>query len=209
MFMEYSVSQLKGVGPKRVEQFERLDIYTIYDLLHFYPRSYQDWSNPVTIFGAELSEEKVCVRATVRTASSRFRARSGITVFETKVFDATATMKVVIFNNKYAAAKLEPGKEYLFYGKVTLDGNLREMLSPDIEDVGEKSRIRPVYRTTKNMSSKYIEGCMEKALSQYGSFAEESLPYDLREQYGLLSLKEALQEIHFPSSMKRVAEARR
>ncbi len=209
MFMDYNVSTLKGVGPKRVEQFERLDVHTVYDLLHFYPRTYQDWSSPVAIFGAELSEEKVCVRATVRSAPSRFRARSGITVFECRVFDATGPMKVLIFNNKYAAAKLEPGKEFLFYGKVTLEGNMREMLSPDIEDVGEKCRIRPVYRTTKNMSSKYIEGCMEKALSQYGSFAEESLPYDLREQYGLLSLKEALQEIHFPSSMERMMQARR
>ena len=209
MFMDYNVSTLKGVGPKRVEQFERLDVHTVYDLLHFYPRTYQDWSSPVAIFGAELSEEKVCVRATVRSAPSRFRARSGITVFECRVFDATGPMKVLIFNNKFAAAKLEPGKEFLFYGKVTLEGNMREMLSPDIEDVGEKCRIRPVYRTTKNMSSKYIEGCMEKALAQYGSFAEESLPYDLREQYGLLSLKEALQEIHFPSSMERMMQARR
>ena len=209
MFMDYKVSQLKGVGPKRVEQFERLGISTIYDLLHFYPRTYQDWSSPVPVFGAELNEEKVCVRATVRTAPSRFRARSGITVFETKVYDSTSTMKVVIFNNKYAAAKLQPGNEYLFYGKVTLDGSMREMLSPDIEDVGEKARIRPVYRTTKNMSSKYIEGCVERALRQYGSFAEDALPFSLREQYGLLSLKEALQEIHFPSSMERMARARR
>ncbi len=209
MFMDYKVSQLKGVGPKRVEQFERLDVHTIRDLLFFYPRTYQDWSHPVSIFGAELAEEKVCVRATVRTAPSRFRARSGIMVFECSVFDATATMKIVIFNNKYAAQKLEVGKEFLFYGNVTLEGNRREMLSPDIEEVGAKARIRPVYRTTKNMSSKYIEGCMEQALSQYGPFAEEPLPYDLREQYGLLSLKEALQEIHFPSSMERMMAARR
>lgn len=209
MFMDYKVSQLKGVGPKRVEQFERLDVHTIRDLLSFYPRTYQDWSHPVSIFGAELAEEKVCVRATVRTAPSRFKARSGIMVFECSVYDATATMKIVIFNNKYAAQKLEVGKDFLFYGKVTLEGNRREMLSPDIEEVGAKARIRPVYRTTKNMSSKYIEGCMEQALSQYGSFAEEPLPYNLREQYGLLSLKEALQEIHFPSSMERMMEARR
>ena len=209
MFMEYSISQLKGVGPKRVEQFERLDVHTIRDLLYYYPRTYQDWSHPVSIFGAELSEEKVCVRATVRSAPSRFRARSGITVFETKVVDATGTMKILIFNNKYAAAKLEAGKEFLFYGKVTLDGNDREMLSPDIEEVGTKARIRPVYRTTKNLSSKYIEGCVERALAQYSSFAEEPLPFALREQYGLLSLTEALQEIHFPSSMERMMQARR
>ena len=93
MFMDYNVSQLKGVGPKRVEQLERLDVHTIRDLLSFYPRTYQDWSHPVDIFGAELSEEKVCVRATVRSAPSRFRARSGITVFECSVFDSTAAMK--------------------------------------------------------------------------------------------------------------------
>lgn len=209
MFMENSVSQLKGVGPKRVEQFERLDVHTIRDLLRYYPRTYQDWSNPVAIFGAELSEEKVCVRATVRSAPSRFRARSGITVFEAKVYDATATMKILIFNNKFAAAKLEAGKEFLFYGKVTLDGNQREMLSPDIEEVGEKCRIRPVYRTTKNLSSKYIETCMERALATYGQYVEDPLPEDLLSEHRLLPLSEALQEIHFPSSMSRMLQARR
>ncbi|MBQ1545093.1 MAG: ATP-dependent DNA helicase RecG, partial [Clostridia bacterium] len=208
MFPDVAIQNLKGVGEKRAEQFHALDIHNINDLLHHYPRTYENWSAVVPILGAELSDTPVCVQATVVGSVGRFRAKSGITVFEARAMDETGTMKIIIFNNKYAAAKLQQGQTFLFYGRMTIDGNKREMLSPAIESPQGRKRIRPIYRTTKNMTSRYIEGCVEKALSIYAPMAEDPIPYDVREKYGLLSLTEALQEIHFPSSMERMSRAR-
>lgn len=207
MLPNVKIQQLKGVGEKRAEAFQTLGIANVDALLHYFPRAYEDWSHVSPIMGAEF-EEKACIQASVISAPSRFRARSGVWVFETKAFDATGTVKIVIFNNKYAANSLIPGREYLFYGRVTVERGVRQMLSPAIAKPEGKRRIKPVYRSTKNLTSNYIESCMEKALALYGGFADDPLPLSLREQYHLLSLKEAFQEIHFPSSMERMSEAR-
>lgn len=208
MLLSTQIQFLKGVGEKRAEQFSVLGVDSIYALFHFYPRAYEDWSNPVSIFGAE-GYEKCCISVTVSSSVTRRRAKSGITVFETSGYDDTGVVKIIIFNNKYAAAKLHPGKTYLFYGAVTVNNGVRQMLSPAIEYVGAKARIRPIYRTTKNMTSKYIEGCMERAFQTYGSYIEDPLPMAIREKYSLMSMREALSEIHFPSSMERMYEARK
>lgn len=208
MLLSTQIQFLKGVGEKRAEQFSVLGVDSIYALFHFYPRAYEDWSKPVSIFGAE-GYEKCCISATVSSPVTRRRAKSGITVFETSVYDDTGVVKIIIFNNKYAAAKLHPGKTYLFYGAVTVNNGVRQMLSPAIEYAGAKARIRPIYRTTKNMTSKYIEGCMERAFQTYGSYIEDPLPMAIRKKYSLMYMREALFEIHFPSSMERMYEARK
>lgn len=208
MLLSTQIKFLKGVGEKRAEQFYSLGVYNIDALFHFYPRAYEDWSSPVKIFGAE-GYEKCCLQATVSAPVTRRRAKSGIIVFETSAFDDTGAVKIVIFNNKYAAAKLNVGETYLFYGTVTVSNGIRQMLSPSIEKTGVKARIRPIYRTTKSMTSKYIEGCMERAFQTYGAYVEDPLPIWVREKYGLLSLREALSEIHFPSCMERMYEARK
>ncbi len=208
MLLSTQIKFLKGVGEKRAEQFSVLGVNNIDALFHFYPRAYEDWSVPVPIFGAE-GHEKCCIRATVSSPVTRRRAKSGIMVFETSAFDDTGAIKIIIFNNKYAAAKLHVGNTYLFFGTVSVNNGVRQMLSPAIESPGTHARIRPIYRTTKNITSKYIEGCVERAFQTYGSYIEDPIPVRIREKYGLLSMREALSEIHFPSSIERMYEARR
>ncbi len=209
MLSDVKINNLKGVGEKRAESFFSLGVDSIDALLRYYPRAYEDWSNPVPIFGAELSEEKVCIKATVMTAPGRFRAKSGIMVFEAKVADATGTMKIIIFNNKYAAMKLEKGRELLFYGKVLLNGNTREMMSPAIENAGGHARIRPIYRRTADLSSKMIETTVEKALSAYGTYIEDPIPEWVLEKHSLPDLQSAIRAIHFPHDMAEMDRARK
>lgn len=202
------IDNLKGVGAKRAEQFHALGVDDIDALLHYYPRNYQDWSSPVSIFGAELREEPVCIEATVADYVTRFRGKSGVLVFETKVFDETGTVKILIFNNKYAAAKLIKGETLLFYGRITMGTSGREMLSPEIEEPGVHQRIRPLYSRTKNLSSKMIETTVERALNEFGGLEEDPIPQDILDRYHLMPLQQALHEIHFPSDMEEMYRAR-
>ena len=208
MLPDVKIQYLKGVGEKRAEQFHTLGVRTVRDLLAYYPRAYEDWSTISPILGAEL-QDRVCVQGTVMADVSRFRSRSGIWVFSTRVGDASGSLKVTIFNNKYAAQKLERGKEYLFFGRVSLDDRgARQMLSPAIEAPEGRRHIRPIYRTTAGFSSKTIEKAMEQAVKIYGGAMDDPLPPSIRAKYGLFSMKEAIQEIHFPSSMDRMMQAR-
>ncbi len=207
MLPDTRIKFLKGVGEKRAEQFKALGVSTVDALLRFYPRAYEDWSSPINIEGAEW-EDRCCIKAVVGSEVKRHKAKSGVMVFECEAFDDTAAVHILIFNNKYAAAKLVPGQEMLFFGQVTINHGRRQMLSPSIEEPGTKQRIRPIYRRSGSMTSNYIEKCVGEALHKYGASIEDPLPADIRQQYGLMSLKEAISEIHFPSSMKRMYEAR-
>ncbi|MDO4832136.1 MAG: ATP-dependent DNA helicase RecG [Clostridia bacterium] len=207
MLPDTEIKFLKGVGEKRAEQFSKLGVDNINALLHFYPRAYEDWSNPVLIAGSE-SDEKCCVKATVMAPVTRWRAKSGITMFKTQVFDSTGALDIIIFNNRYSAAKLIQGCEYLFYGTVTLKGGRRQMLSPSIEDVGKNQIIRPVYRRTGTLSSRFIEKCMKIALSGVTGEMQDFMPPDVTEKYDLMPLLEALEQIHFPVDLSHMRRAR-
>ncbi len=207
MLENTQIKFLKGVGEKRAKQFNKLGVYSVDALLHFYPRAYEDWSKIVKINNAPF-DEKCCIKATVTYNPTSRRARSGITLFETLVTDGTGLMQILIFNNKYAAQKLKEGEEYLFFGKVEEDRGRRTMHSPEIEFSQGSDRIRPIYRKTQGMSSKYIETCVGNALRIYGAAIEDNLPEYIRQEDDLYSIKEALTQIHFPTDSKRLQKAK-
>jgi ATP-dependent DNA helicase RecG len=206
--LDINIRYLKGVGEKRAGQFQKLGVSSVDALLRFYPRAYEDWSLIKKINDAPYAE-KCCIKATVTYDPSSRRTRSGMLLYETLVTDGTGLLQVLIFNNKYAAAKLKEGREYLFFGKVDEDRGRRVMSSPEIEGINGFERIRPIYRTTQGMSSKHIEICIKNALSLYGEALEDCIPQDVRQRCGLCSLKEAIANIHMPLDSDSLSKARR
>ena len=134
-----SITRLKSIGEKRAGLFARLGVKTIYDLLSFFPRHYDDLTSPVSISEA-LPEQKCCVKAKVTAPVGEHRIRKNMVIYKTKVSDGSAGMNITIFNNRYAAAALKVGSEHLFYGKVTANFLQKEMSSPEILPQSEQSR---------------------------------------------------------------------
>lgn len=207
MFEDIQLSTLKGIGAKRAEQLRALGADSVAALMRYYPRAYEDRSKIVPVFGSELYE-KCCVKVKVFTAPEAKRARSGILFFEALAGDESGRLKIIIFNNSFAARKLKEGREYLLFGKVRAERGARTILSPSVEDGDTKPRIRPVYRTAKGLSSKYIEGCVERAIKIYASSLEEPLPYNLLCEYSLMPLEEAIRAVHFPENFEELRAAR-
>ena len=128
-----SIQYVKGVGAKRAALFARLGVETLEDLIRFYPRAYKDWSDIQPIAQTQCGET-ACIKATCIQSVQHFVSpKSGIKVFSTRVSDNESTMEITIFNNVFAASKLEFGKDYYFFGKV--EGNLteRKMVNPEID----------------------------------------------------------------------------
>ena len=207
--LEKSILAINGIGEKKAELFKKMGVGNIGALLCFYPRAYQDWSVKYRIFDAPLYE-KVCLRAQVKSYAQEKRVRQGLTIYTVRVYDGSGELEVVLFNQKYAAASLVPGRTYLFYG--VLEGNLvkREMKSPEISPEGAGGGLRPVYRKTAGLSNKYIEGAVKRALRLAGGEISDGIPVWIREHYGLCHIKFALENIHFPSDgyALRVAQKR-
>ena len=200
------IRYVKGVGEKRAELFQKLGVSDADALLRFYPRSYEDWSNPDEIFFAPLDSE-CCIKATIETEIKERRIRRNLIIYYFRAGDASGSMNVTIFNNKYLADKLQKGREYLFYGKITGSYAGREMSSPQIQPVGS-SRIRPIYKATEGLTSAMIEGVLLKNINDLLP-DDDMIPEAIRAKNDLCSLRFALKNIHFPESPTALDYARK
>lgn len=199
MELESDIRYIKGVGEKRALLFNRLGIFSLRDLLFFFPRAYEDWSNISEIRNTRVGQT-ACVRGIVTFTPEKAVLRKGMTVYKTGVTDGTDVMKITIFNNRFSAMMLEEGKEYLFYGKVGGNFLSREMTNPMVVKSEQGAGIRPVYPQTANLSSRSIEKTVRTALDLSKELLEDSLPEEVRQKYSLCTLAFALENIHFPKS---------
>lgn len=203
------VTVLHGVGTKRAEQYKRLEITCLHDLLHFYPRTYEDWSQPLSLAEAPLGTP-CCIAATVIQPPTAQFIRQNMTLFRFRADDGENTVTVTLFNAAFTARKLEKGKTYLFFGTVVRRGRLFEMSAPQIEPAETGAHIRPIYPQTAGLSSRVIENHIREVLTLCDdALKNEWLPPDIRQQYALCSARFALQNIHFPQDAAALQLARR
>lgn len=203
-----NIQYLKGVGEKRAKILNKLGIFTVGDLLRFYPRDYMDWSKISSIAAAPF-DENCCVRAIVNHKPSGAKIRKGMTIYKTVATDGDSLMNITIFNSKYTAESLEAGKEYLFYGKVGGNFYRREMTSPLVAPVETGMRIHPVYHQSAGINSKAIEKLVRQAYNQQKDYFVDCLPQSLRDKLCLMEINKAIYELHFPTNEDTVSEAKR
>lgn len=205
---EKNIQELKGVGTKRSQLFQKLGAPTVGALLRFYPRDYEDWSNPISLSAAPA--DQVCtVRVTVLAPLSEQRIRKGMTIYKLRATDGERDVLVTFFNNPYLNRLFQVGKEYLLRGKVAGTLLRREMASPDFLPVGNVSPLRPVYRQTAGLTSRMISAAVTNALSLLPKPMNDSLPEPIRTTHDLCDLESALKNIHFPKDMMALTAARR
>lgn len=203
-----NIKFLKGVGEKRAKMLEKLDIFTVGDLLRHYPRSYRKWSDYVEISETNIGDT-CCIKAIAGKTPTGVKIRQGMTIFKTDATDGKNVIRITVFNNKYMAQSIEQGKEYYFYGKIS--GNLysKEMTVSEIADVQKTSSVSPIYPLTQGINSKYLSKLILTALSMNNSILTEVIPLEIRESLCLMEINKAVKQIHFPDSEDLLSEARR
>ena len=206
---ERSLRTLPGVGPQRLTQLNKLGLFSIEDLLRWFPRTYEDRRTVRPI--AHLEEgAAVCVRAVVADDIKPIRRPGAKLLSRTHVFDSTGMLQINFFNRKYI--KLEKGTEYFFYGKPEFWGGRRQMSNPDFEpaeDPKAAGRLLPVYRAAEGLSQNQLRKWIRAALDQAKGCYLEPLPAQIVTKWQLCPPEEAFEAIHFPADTEDVAKARR
>lgn len=205
-----SVSMLKGIGEQRERKLQKLGISTIEDLLTHYPREYKDRSEILKIADLPMDEPSTFL-AQVKEEGQN--SRHGRLVYtRMKVYDETGSVGVLWYNQPYMKNSLKIGEWYLFSGKLQKKYGRKEILSPEVERIGENfagGRIIPVYPASEGVSQKMLRNLMEDALSQMSGGMREKLPLWLRKEYKLAERNFAIENIHFPKTEQGFYDARR
>ncbi|MGN0523650.1 MAG: ATP-dependent DNA helicase RecG [Eubacterium sp.] len=205
-FSEYNIQYIKGVGEKRAQLLNKLGIYSLEDLIHYYPRKYENWSETTTVANAPV-DENVFIKATMITPIKESLIRKGLTLYKCNFTDGENVINVTIFNNKYLAKSLRTFDDYVLYGKVEKSFTKASMSSPQIERLENATGIHPIYPATERLNSKAIAKAVKAALEKVEAI-EETLSDDILNKYQLCPLDWAIKQIHFPDNMENVEIAR-
>ncbi len=207
--MPKDIRYLKGVGEKRAELFNKKGIYTVEDLLYYFPRSHEDRSKMKEIAGC-TEGETVCVSVTVFSPVKDVRVRRNMLISTMIVCDRTGALNIVWYNNKYVKGQFMTGDEYILYGKITRNRGKMEMINPVFEKKGNErftGKIVPLYPLTGGLTQKILQSSMELAIKEAGRL-EEYIPADIREKYHIAELNYAMKNIHFPEDFESYNIAR-
>jgi ATP-dependent DNA helicase RecG len=209
--LEASVSTLTGIGIRRAELLAKLGVNTVRDILFFYPRRYEDYSTLKTI-SQLVYGERVSLLATVWDAGLR-KLHSGKSLFRAILSDATGTLEVSWFNQRYLEGRIRPGMQILVSGKVDEYLGRLTMNAPDWEQVGRKdltnARIQPIYPLTEGLQQRWMRLTLERTLSAWAKRVPDVLPETLKSTHDLLSVERSLWGIHLPDNGEHLTAARR
>ena len=202
------VTKLHGVGEKKAKALAEMGIERVLDLLTHYPRRYVDRTQQAEIRELRIGDEAM-VMATVKKVGSR-RTRNRRTIVEVDVFDGSGYLRCTFFNQPWRARQLAAGTEAVFFGKVDMYKGRRQMSSPVVDLVGDRTgRIVPMYpQSEKGLHTWELASLVEEALERAGDFAEP-LPAPVLRDLDLMDRTRAFRRIHCPETMADAYGARK
>ncbi|MDD6044834.1 MAG: ATP-dependent DNA helicase RecG [Clostridia bacterium] len=199
------ITSLKGIGPRKAESLGRLGLFSLKDLLYFFPRGHRDYSRPTYIMGARHGDDGA-FELTVRTEPKLARIRRGLDITTAKAYDQSGEITLTWYNQPYRAAGISAGDSIVACGRVDRSRGVK-LVNPAIYP--ELPGILPVYPLTTGVTQTMLRDAVRMALEGCADGMEETLPIELMDEYGLMGIGDALKNIHYPSSMEAVRGARR
>lgn len=223
------VKFVKGVGPKLSELFEKLGIYTAWDLIRHYPREHVDFQDKLPI--KELQPgQKATIFGTIKNVGAFQSKNKNVSIVSITIGDGTGSILISRFiggkSNHYLLERYKgqfpKGAQVIASGTVELDGysGRKQLRNAEIEvlanggsledqDSLHVGRLVPVYPLTEGLGLRLLRTVIHNALEAFEGSIEDPLPVDIRQKHGLMNLREAIWGIHFPEEVETKNAARR
>ena len=214
-----SVSTISGVGAKTAALFANLNVFTVGDLLQFYPRDWEDRTKRIFLNQFELYPK---VHTIAKVTAHDWFGFGRMKTLKVIITDGTAEAELVCFNRAFLERSLPVGAVIAVTGhfevkysrlqsaafeaeKIADDGAIEDFAAAPVPN----SRVFPVYPLTEGLSQKNVAKAVAAALTQYARGIEEEIPADVREKRRLLPKAQALRQIHQPATLQEALDARR
>ncbi|MBQ7618869.1 MAG: ATP-dependent DNA helicase RecG, partial [Treponema sp.] len=213
------ISSLPGVGPAMQKQFANLNVWTICDLLNFYPRSYKDRTKRISLSQHETAKE---VHTVAKVVGHEWFGYGKMKTLKIIVHDSTVSAELICFNRPFLEKSFPVGSIIAVTGAFFVKYNAlqsssfeAELLAQDgaLEDFENAaipgSGIIPVYKLTSGLTQKKICKVVAAALGQCGAAIDNDLSDAVIERRGLMQKRDAIRAVHQPKSFDQLEKARR
>jgi len=219
------VTYIKGVGPQIAAKFNKLGIFTAYDLLTYYPKNHINYASRTLI--KKLKEGENVTIFGIISRISAYNTQSGLGVMKVTISDESGSLELSYFYAKASKFLLERYKSQFpkgvsimvsgkakrdkYSGRMTLEKPEHQIISGDFEENSNLNlgRIVPVYGLTENLSIKTLRRAIFNAISEFKSEITDPLPDYLIKKYDFMSKPDSVSQIHFPDTEENIENARR
>lgn len=211
MIEQTSIKEIKGVGEKTQKLFEKVGIYTVGDLIRYYPRGYDVYEEATPI--SEVEEGHIQTVSGAVFGKVQVSGTRNMQVTTAHIKDLTGTIQVIWFRMPFLRNTLKSGQPVTLRGKVTRRKNHLVMEHPELfcppDKYDEKlNTLQPIYGLTAGLSNNTVMKAVKQALEGL-NLSKESLPEELRLKYQLAEYNYAVRGIHFPEDKEVFYHARK
>ncbi|MEW6083413.1 MAG: ATP-dependent DNA helicase RecG [Chloroflexota bacterium] len=209
--LDAKLTVLQGVGPKHAETLAKLGMITLGDMLYYYPRRYDDYSQLKPIKDLFYGEQ-VTVIGTIQSVHTRQIRGGKASIVEVIIGDGTGGLRLSYFNQPWLSNRFKQGDAISVSGKVDQYLGRLVMNSPDWESVEVENlhtnRIVPIYPLAERITQKWLRNVMKQVVEYFAPAVADAIPESVRNAARVMTLGEALLQVHFPSSQDKLKAAR-
>ena len=212
------ISSIHGIGPQQEKFLAKLNIFTVSDLLSFYPKSYDDRTEKISISDFEKHKK---VHAICAVQAHQWFGYGKMKTLKLIINDGTGSASLICFNRNFYEKSLPVGSIICVTGTFEVKFGQIQSTSFEITKLSDSaslsdfkntplpdSAVIPVYKLTEGLTQKNIRKAVSNAIFQYAKLLENELPEEIIIKRNLLQKKDAIKAIHNPISLKNAEDAR-
>jgi ATP-dependent DNA helicase RecG len=207
--LDSPVTAISGVGPTQAKRLERLGVSTIRDLLYLFPRRHEDYSQLKPIAKLKYGDQ-VTVIGTIRSTRLK-RPRGGAAIVNSIIADGSGSIQATWFNQPYLVDQFKRGRQIVlsgtvdeYLGRLVMSSPVWEPLDSELLHTG---RLVPVYPLTSGVKARWLRKILKRTVDYWTKRLPDHLSPSIRDRNDLMSLEEAVAQIHFPDDVQRLARA--
>jgi len=204
------ITVIRGVGIKQAQHLHKLGLHSIEDMLYFFPRRYDDYSQLRTISQLQYGQE-VSIVACVQSINT-FQTKRSRKITEAVVSDTTGSIRLLWFNADFHMRYLRKGMYLSISGKTDYYLGRPVIYHPDYEPIDQQqlhtNRIVPVYPLTALITQRWLRRTMYNTISFWSPRLADFMPDGILDKTDLPDLQTAIKQVHFPESQEELNSAR-
>lgn len=205
-----SIRNIKGIGGKSEKLFNKLGIYTVKELLCFYPREYDIFGSIEPV--SSVQEGRAVIIEAFLKSSPKVTVSGNLKITRAVFKDASGSIAAVWFNMPFMAKILRMGTHYILRGRIVNRNGFLELRQAKLlsrqEYVNLTGTLQPVYSLTAGLTGNAVAKAVKRALEET-DLNGDFLPADIRKENNLILWKKAIYAIHFPANKEECIQARR